>query len=137
MNDPECVSEAGRWLRYAADDLDVANELVGGPITRTRHVCFLAQQGVEKALKAALVLEGLDVPYVHDLNALRNQLPESWSVKHEHPDLAELTVWAAETRYPGDWSETTESDAQSALAEARSVYNSIATEFRRRGILAE
>ena len=45
-------------------------------------------------------------------------------------------MWAAEARYPGDWSETTESDAQSALAEARSVYNSIVAEFRKRGVLA-
>ena len=73
---------------------------------------------------------------MHDLNALRNQLPDSWLVKGEHPDLAELTVWAAEARYPGDWREATESEAQNALAEARSIYNSIATEFRRRGILA-
>lgn len=135
MNDLELVREAGRWLCYAAEDLDVANELLGG--RRTRHVCFLAQQAVEKALKAALVLEGLDVPYVHDLNALRNRLPDSWSVRREHPDLAELTVWAAESRYPGEWHEAAESDAKRALAEARSVYDSIATEFRRRGALEE
>ena len=135
MNDPERVREAGRWLHYAEDDLDVANELLDG--RRTRHVCFLAQQAVEKALKAALVLEGIDVPYVHDLNAVRNRLPDSWSVRSEHPDLSELTVWASESRYPGDWSEIAESDSQRALAEARSVYDSIATEFRCRGALAE
>ena len=135
MNDPERIREAGRWLRYAADDLDVANELLGGQ--RTRHVCFLAQQAAEKALKAALVLEGIDVPYVHDLNAVRNQLPESWSVRRENPDLAELTVWAAESRYPGDWRDATESDAKRALAEASSVYDSIVAEFNRRGVLTE
>ena len=135
MNDPECIFEAGRWLRYAADDLDVANELLGGQ--RARHVCFLAQQAVEKTLKAALVLEGIDVPYIHDLNAVRNQLPNSWAVRREHPDLAELTVWAAESRYPGDWPDATESDAKRALAEARSVYDSIVAEFQRRGALTE
>ena len=135
MNDPEHIREARRWLRYAADDLDVANELLGR--YRTRHVCFFAQQAVEKALKAALVLELTDVPYVHDLNAVRNRLPDSWSVKREHPDLSELTVWAAESRYPGDWSEITESDAKRALAQASLVYDSIVAEFRRRGALAE
>lgn len=75
MSDPERISVAGNWLRYAEDDLDVANEL--NAELRTRHVCFLAQQSVEKSFKAALVLEGLDVPYIHDLNALPNQLPDS------------------------------------------------------------
>ena len=135
MNDPERVHEAGRWLRYASDDLDVANELLDAG--RTRHVCFVAQQAAEKALKAALVLEGIDVPYVHDLNALRNGLPGSWPVRRELPDLAELTVWAAEARYPGDWRDASESDADRALAEARSVYDSIVEEFRRRGALEE
>ena len=58
-------------------------------------------------------------------------------MRREHPDLAELTVWAAESRYPGEWHEAAESDAKRALAEARSVYDSIATEFRRRGALEE
>ncbi|MCY4615587.1 MAG: HEPN domain-containing protein [Chloroflexi bacterium] len=37
--------------------------------------CFHSQQAAEKALKAALVLEGIEFPYVHDLTRLRNLLP--------------------------------------------------------------
>jgi hypothetical protein len=47
------------------------------------------------------------VPFWHNLDALRNLLPPGWSVKQEHPDLAELTAWAVEARYPGDWPEAT------------------------------
>ena len=78
------------------------------------------------------MLDGLEVPHIHDLNAVRNRLPDSWSVKREHPDLAELTVWAAESRYPGDWQEATEDDANRAVSQARGVCNSIAVEFERR-----
>lgn len=86
-----------------------------------RHVCWLAQQAAEKALKAALILEGVDFPFRHDLDALRNLLPEGWSVKEEYPDLSELTEWAVEARYPGDWPEPTVGDADRALAQARGV----------------
>ena len=130
MNDRERVREARRWLHFAREDLDVAKELLRRG--RIRHVCFCAQQSAEKALKAALVLDGLEVPHIHDLNAVRNRLPDSWSVKREHPDLAELTVWAAESRYPGDWQEATEDDANRAVSQARGVCNSIAVEFERR-----
>ncbi len=130
MNDPERLREGRRWLRFAREDLDVAKELLGG--RRIRHACFCAQQAAEKALKAALLLEGLEIPYIHDLNAVRNRLPDSWSVRSEHPDLAELTVWAAESRYPGDWQEATAVDAERAVSQAGGVYDSIAAEFEQR-----
>ena len=75
MNDPERLREGRRRLRFAREDLDVAKELLGGQ--RIRHACFCAQQAAEKALKAALLLEGLEIPYIHDLNAVRNRLPDS------------------------------------------------------------
>ena len=52
-----------------------------------------------RALRAALVLEGIDFPFTHDLNALRNLLPDSWPVR---ADLADLTGWVVQARYPGE-----------------------------------
>lgn len=130
MSGLERIREARRWLEFAKEDLDVANELLGR--SRLRHVCFYAQQSAEKALKAALVLDGTEVPHIHDLNAVRNRLPDSWSVRREHPDLAELTVWAAQSRYPGDWKEATTADAERAVSQARGVCSSIAADFERR-----
>ena len=130
MNDHERVREARRWLQFSREDLDVAKELLRQG--RIRHVCYCAQQSAEKALKAALVLDGLDVPHLHDLNAVRNRLPDSWTLKREYPDLAELTVWAAESRYPDDWQEATQADADRAVSQARGVCNSIVVEFDRR-----
>lgn len=48
---------------------------------------------------------------------------------------AELTQWAVETRYPGDWLEMTEEDALRAEAEARAIRCSVADEFRHRGLV--
>lgn len=107
MRSPEVIAEALRWLRFAREDLLAADSLMAGGTFIPRHVCWLAQQVAEKALKAALVLEGVDFPFRHDLDALRDLLPEGWTVKQQHPDLAELTEWAVEARYPGDWPEPT------------------------------
>ena len=132
MNDPETVDEARRWLRFAKEDLDVAQRLLITDGTPSRHVCFLSQQAAEKALKTALVLEGIDFPYRHDLDALRNLLPDSWPVRRTHTDLAQLTEWAVEARYPGDWQEATAADGEQAVSQAQGVYDSIAAEFERR-----
>lgn len=135
MNDPDLVQqEALRWLRFAAEDLDVAQRLLADCASAPRIVCWHAQQAAEKALKAALTIEDVDFPFTHDLNALRNLLPHSWSVRVEHPDLTELGQWAVEARYPGEWAEATEMDAVRAESEARSVRAAVAAELRRRGI---
>ena len=132
MNDPELVGEARRWLRFAKEDLEVAQRLLIADEAPSRHACFLAHQAAEKALKAALVREGIDFPFRHDLDALRQLLPKTWSVRRTHPDLAQLTEWSVEARYPGDWQEATATDAERAVSQARGVYNSIAAEFERR-----
>ena len=138
MNDPDsAVSEALRWLRFSEEDIEVALRLLTGSPSAPRHACWLSQQAAEKALKAALVLEGVEFPFTHDLDALRNSLPDSWPVRATHTDLAELTEWAVETRYPGDWPEPSDADATRAESEARSVHDSIVAEFRRRGALTE
>ena len=130
------VQEALRWLRFASEDLDVARRLLGDDQAAPRHVCWLAQQAAEKALKAALMLDAVEFPFTHDLDALRNLLPAAWTVRTAHADLAELTEWGVESRYPGDWPEHTASDAARAVSEARTVCDSIAAEFRRRGLTA-
>ena len=92
MNNPDPIlHEALRWLRFSEEDLSVASRLMTGIPTAPRHACWLCQQAAEKALKAALVLEGIEFSFTHDLDALRNRLPENWSVRTTHADLAELT----------------------------------------------
>jgi HEPN domain-containing protein len=137
MSDPDLIAEARRWLRFAREDLGTAERLLAEDSFVPRHICWFAQQAAEKALKAALVFEGIDFPFRHDLDALRNLLPDSWPVRGEHPDLAELTEWAVEARYPGDWPEATQADAERAGSQARAVYESVTAEFVRRGVHLE
>ena len=126
--------EALRWLRFSGEDIGAASLLMR---STPRHSCWLCQQAAEKALKAALVAEGIRFPFIHDLDRLRNLLPSGWAVHDTHSDLAELTEWAVEARYPGGWSESTDDDAIRAMSQARSVHESMVAEFRRRGIRVE
>jgi HEPN domain-containing protein len=137
MSVPELQREALRWLRFAREDLQEAGRLLGSPEAVPRHICWFSQQAAEKALKAALVLEGMDFPFRHDLDGLRNLLPSGWAVKQEFPDLAELTAWAVQARYPGDWPEATQEDARRAVALARAVFERVVEDFQRRGVELE
>ena len=132
MNTPE--AETRRWLAYARSDLEAAQELLKKPDSYPRQVCFLAQQAAEKGLKAALVFAGIGVPHSHDLDALRNFLPEGWRVKAEHPDLGALSVWAVEARYPGDSPAAVEADARKAAQHAQAVWESVCADLAKRGL---
>ncbi|MFH1743355.1 MAG: HEPN domain-containing protein [bacterium] len=134
MNVSRLDEEARRWLRFAREDLTEAEAMLERGEFIPRHACWLAQQAAEKALKAVFVSLEIDFPKKHDLDALRNMIPEGWQVKSDHPDLAELTEWAVEARYPGDWPDATTSDAQTAVEQARAVWESVCSDFARHGL---
>ena len=125
-------TEARRWLRYAREDLDSASMLMAHADT-PRNACQLAQQAAEKSLKAAFVLEGMDFPYIHDLDKLRNLLPAGWSVKETHPNLTWLTRHVIEARYPEVMPELNGADASRAVSVAGEICDAMDAEFERRG----
>lgn len=137
MNETERIVEVRRWLRYAREDLMAAEAAVGQPQMVPRHACWLAQQAAEKALKAVLVFLQIDFPWHHDLDALRNLIPDGWQLKAAHPDLAGLTEWAVESRYPGDWPEATVADAHVAIRQARALWASVCADLAQHGLTFE
>ncbi|MBI5294445.1 MAG: HEPN domain-containing protein [Chloroflexi bacterium] len=126
------AGEARKWLDYAAKDLHAAHTLFESGEFFPRQISFLAQQCAEKSVKAVLVFEQVNFPKSHDLDRLRDLIPEGWEFKEAFPDLAELTIWAVESRYPGDTPDVTENEAQETLALAESVFDTIRTELNRR-----
>jgi len=134
MNDLELVQETRRWLEFAREDLEVGKLILDHPTTAYRHICGLSQQAVEKAFKAVLIFLQIDFPRTHDLDVLRHLVPDDWAVKHLLPDLAVLTEWAVESRYPGDWPDASKSDAVNAFNQSSALFNSLMVDFEKRGI---
>lgn len=93
--------DAEVWLNYAESDLRAAQTVLTSREFFPLQICFLSRQCAEEAIKAILVFEEVRFPKVHDLDRLRDLVPEGWKVKEEFPDLAELTIWSVESRYPG------------------------------------
>lgn len=119
--------EARRWLRFADEDLKTAAAMTQEESFVPRHACWLAQQAAEKAIKGALVKRQTDFPRSHDLELLWNLLPEPRNQEIDIRELARLSEWAVEARYPGDWSEASIEDARQAVKVARLILTSIAS----------
>ena len=125
-------SEAQRWLEYAESDLQAARTLLESTEFYPRQVCFLAQQAGEKALKPILVFLEIQFPRTHDLDHIRELIPTGWKVKETFPQLYDLSVWAVESRYPGDMPDVVEDEARQTLHLAESVYEAVKAELENR-----
>ena len=125
MSDPLVIEEARRWLRYAREDLHQSESVLAQDQPVFRHACWFAQQAAEKALKAGLVLLQRSFPRTHDLSRLLDLLPSNWAIRAAGADLPALTEWATESRYPGDWEEATQAEAETAVRTAQAVLAAI------------
>lgn len=121
MSPPERTDIARRWLRWAEEDLALAEHTAADAEVVARGACVWAHQTAEKALKALLVLRDIDPPKLHDLDRLAQRLPEDEGTAFGSIRLPELTRWSIEGRYPADLDELTHADAVTAIAVARQV----------------
>jgi HEPN domain-containing protein len=126
------ANEARVWMNYAKTDLRAARALLESDEFFPLQICFLSQQCAEKAIKAILVFEEVDFPKNHDLDRLRDLIPDGWKFKKAFPDLAELTIWAVDSRYPGNTPDVVESEARETLQLAEAVFDAVNEELEKR-----
>jgi len=115
---PEQIEVAELLAGKSAGDLLVTQKLAHDPEVNDDPVGFHAQQAVEKALKVALTLRGVDYPKTHDLDFLaglagKNEI----ELPAEMANAGWLTPWAAEFRYDDAPLETLDRDRAVVLAE--------------------
>ena len=97
---PEESEEAVRLLKAAHADLRAAKLLAAHDDQANAVVGFHAQQAVEKAIKAALVASGMEIPYTHDLRFLLDVVADhNISAPQSVAEADWLTPWAVAARY--------------------------------------
>jgi HEPN domain-containing protein len=122
---PEKDNRVRAWIKKAEDDFRSAEHLLAIDEPPFEVVCFHAQQCAEKYIKAFLLWCDIDFPRTHDLVVLARLIPEDRSLKVRVTEIVPLNRCSTEPRYPGDWGDFTDEDAEEALTIARSVRNEI------------
>ena len=74
-HDSERSDAPSQWLANARADLALAKVNLP-PEGLYEHLCFHAEQAVEKSLKAILLKYRVDFPFTHNLQALLDLFPE-------------------------------------------------------------
>ena len=88
-------------------------------------------------MKALLIARDTEFPKTHELLGLSRLLPEMFDPGVGVRELAELSKWAVEPRYPGNVPEATQSDAEAAIKQARAVYYTTLEELKTHGYTPE
>ena|SRR3990167_253470 len=102
------------WLARASEDLDVVALLLREQGS-ANTACFHAQQAAEKLLKGFLAHHERHVRKVHDLKVLLTACAEiDHSCEQLRDDVAYLSKFYIEARYPSDISEFSLEEAKKA-----------------------
>lgn len=121
---------ARQWMTKAANDLLNADNNLNAETIPLDTVCFHCQQAAEKLLKAFLVGKGRTYPITHDLLAiLENILPTNSEAERLRDDLALLTPYAVEVRYPDDFYMPSLLDAREAADRVKQWLETAAPEI--------
>ena len=127
-------ADAGAMLGIAIGDLATARSSRGDPDVPVRNAAYQAQQATEKALKAVIILENQPYDWIHDVEALAQQVPTDFTVPATTKELSRLSDLATSARYPDQDGPITDSDADQAIALAEAVVGAAIEHFERRGV---
>jgi HEPN domain-containing protein len=114
-----------QWLEKAEDDWRLCHRLATDS-SYAEATAFHAQQAVEKYLKAFLTWHQVEFPKTHDIKRLlKLASARDPSLTEELSEAADLTAYAVEYRYPGEYPPVTTDDATRAVAVADRVRDHI------------
>ena len=110
------------WMRFANEDLQMANDLMKSDFPIFRGVCFDCQQSVEKNLKAYMLYFYQEIVKTHDLAYLVQLIfpfdnnIETFSIKCKN-----LINYAVIQRNPDDFIDLTKNNAEDAISTATEI----------------
>ena len=113
---------AKQLMNIAEGDLDAARVLLAGQTKRLENVFYMAEQAIEKPLKAEICHHGIEVPLTHSLSALLLMLPDS-SAPPFGEEIDELTEFATFRRYEEGQLILSKAEAMLAIELATKVSN--------------
>jgi len=134
MSDPERtpIDTPAAWLRFADENLSVAEREMETTAPAFHTICFLCQSAAEKYLKGYLIAQGWELEKTHDLVALLTRCAD---YEERFASLREggavLNEYIIAGRYPGDvaYEAIGEEEAEEAVAIVRRIAEAVQSEL--------
>jgi HEPN domain-containing protein len=101
------------WIARARSSLELAQVKIIQYI-HYEDLCFQLQQAAEKALKGLLIYYEFEPEFTHNIEILLNELKKFTEIPENIKEAAQLTNYAVQTRYPGEYDEITKEEYENS-----------------------
>jgi HEPN domain-containing protein len=106
------------WIDRAKSSYELA-KMTGNIEIYYEDLCYQAQQSVEKGLKGLLIYYGVEPEFTHNIEILLNGLEKYTIIPEDVKQAMKLTVYAVQTRYPGEYEEITKEEYSESIKIAK------------------
>ena len=106
------------WLERARSSLELAQSKIIMHICY-EDLCYQSQQTAEKALKGLLTYFGAEPKFTHNIEVLLGELKGHTGIPEHVKDAVQLTNYAVQTRYPGEYDAVTKEEHEKSIKLAR------------------
>ena len=114
------------WVEFAERDFEASKFLAESHNPPFEIIACHCQQTAEKYLKAMLIEDGQQVPFIHDLGKLNSECRKIRSELSSIQNICEsLTPFGTVTRYPGGPMKVNPEHLPLVLSWAQSIRNAI------------
>ena len=106
------------WLDRARSSYELG-KTAGNNFICYEDLCYQIQQSVEKSLKGLLIYYKVEPEFTHNIEILINNISKFTDIPDNVKESMKLTVYAVQTRYPGEYEEITQEEYENVLRIAK------------------
>jgi HEPN domain-containing protein len=106
------------WIDRAKSSYELSKAAISINIY-FEDLCYQAQQAAEKSLKGLLIYYGAEPLFTHNIGVLLNELEKFTEINGSVRDAMNLTNYAVQTRYPGEYDDITKEEYENAVKIAK------------------
>jgi len=117
------------WIERAKSSLELAQAKIIQHIYY-EDLCYQSQQAAEKALKGLLICYGVEPEFTHNIEILLRKIKMITDIPENIKEAAQLTVYAVQTRYPGEYEEVTKEEYEKSIQIAESCLDWVEKKIR-------
>ncbi|MDR2491185.1 MAG: HEPN domain-containing protein [Spirochaetaceae bacterium] len=106
------------WIDRAKSSYELSKAVISNDIY-FEDLCYQAQQAAEKSLKGLMIYYGMETEFTHNIGLLLNELEKYTEIDDSIKNTMNLTNYAVQTRYPGEYNDITKTEYEEAVKLAK------------------
>jgi HEPN domain-containing protein len=117
------------WIDRAKSSYELSKANIS-TIIYFEDLCYQAQQAVEKSLKGFLIYFDIEPEFTHNIGRLLAELEKYVEIPDTIREAMDLSNYAVQTRYPGEYDEITKDEYGNCLRIAKNCLDWVESKIK-------